>query len=225
MLRVGAELTRDPKAPGPPRRRALAETHAPLTPRPRSPEPPPATPGPRASSPEVVTTYTPAGRQTLAAITAELARGTRDDTPEIEIGHAMAGRETLAAIAEELLPPARRRHRTLGFEEARPAGDAPRPPGARVDEVTTRRSTPKPAPARPAPDVGESFEIHEMVTFVVRGDLSRLASERVRREFVRDHLAHRLPVASLDAVDRIDVTPWTVKGTVVVRVWCRVSPP
>jgi hypothetical protein len=35
-----------------------------------------------------------------------------------------------------------------------------------------------------------------MVTFVVRGDLSRLASERVRREFVRDHLAHRLPVAS-----------------------------
>ena len=225
MLWVGAELTRDPNAPGPPHRRAPAEGRAPLPHRSRPPQPPAAAPEPRASAPEVATTYTPAGRQTLAAITAELGRGAEDDTPQIEIGHAMAGRETLAAIAEELLPPARRRHRTLGFEEARPVGDAPRPLGARADDLAARPSTEKPAPARPAPGVGGAFEIHEMITFVVRGDLSRLASERVRREFVRDHLAHRLPVASLDAVDRVDVTPWTVKGTVVVRVWCRVSPP
>jgi hypothetical protein len=28
----------------------------------------------------------------------------------------------------------------------------------------------------------------------------------------------------MDDVDRIDVTPWTVKGTVIVRVWCVVRP-
>ncbi len=182
------------------------------------------------------------GRQTLAAITAELATDSDDDVPVIEVGQALAGRETLAAIAAELLPPTRQRRRTLGFEEARPEADSVHPANVGPPKATT---TPSPSPAggtrggvaarartgaRPAsvgvaPSDGEAFEIHEMVTFVVRGDLSRLASERVRRDFVREHLAHRLPVATLDAVDRIDVTPWTVKGTVVVRVWCRVSPP
>jgi hypothetical protein len=32
-----------------------------------------------------------------------------------------------------------------------------------------------------------------------------------------------LPVGSIDEVDRVDVTPWTVQGTLVVRVWCRTS--
>ncbi len=183
------------------------------------------------------------GRQTLAAITAELVTVRDDDAPEIEVGQSLAGRETLAAIAAELLPPTRPRRRTLGFDEARPLADGVRPttvetleattpPGpsptgsTRSGEVAARgRTGAPPAAAGVVPSGGEAFEIHEMVTFVVRGDLSRLASERVRRDFVREHLAHRLPVASLDAVDRIDVTPWTVKGTVVVRVWCRVSPP
>jgi len=189
----------------------------------------------------VVTTYSVVGRQTLAAITAELGPAGDDDGPEIEVGQAMAGRETLAAITAELPPPARPRRRTLGFEEVRSVPDGPRPnpagapaaaplPGTRGgaragDEVALRSRSGAPAPASVAPSSSEAFEIHEMVTFVVRGDLSRLASERVRRDFVREHLAHRLPVASLDAVDRIDVTPWTVKGTVVVRVWCRVAPP
>jgi hypothetical protein len=25
----------------------------------------------------------------------------------------------------------------------------------------------------------------------------------------------------MDDIDRVDVTPWTVQGTLVVRVWCR----
>ncbi len=62
-----------------------------------------------------------------------------------------------------------------------------------------------------------------MVTFVVRGpELSRLSSQQARRDFVAERLLQRLPVASIDKVDRIDVTPWTVRGTVIVRVWCRV---
>ncbi len=67
------------------------------------------------------------------------------------------------------------------------------------------------------------LEIMEMATFVVRGrDVMRLSSEAARREFVAERLMHRLPVASIDEVDRIDVTPWTVRGTVVLRVWCKV---
>jgi hypothetical protein len=30
-------------------------------------------------------------------------------------------------------------------------------------------------------------------------------------------------VSSLDDVVRIDVTPWTVRGTLIVRVWCRLG--
>jgi hypothetical protein len=29
----------------------------------------------------------------------------------------------------------------------------------------------------------------------------------------------------MDDIDRVDVTPWTVQGTLVVRVWCRLPPP
>jgi hypothetical protein len=64
-----------------------------------------------------------------------------------------------------------------------------------------------------------------MATFVVRGDLAQLSSVAARRRFVTDRLLHRLPVESIEEVDRIDVTPWTVRGTVIVRVWCRVPPP
>jgi hypothetical protein len=67
------------------------------------------------------------------------------------------------------------------------------------------------------------LEIMEMVTFVVRGaEVMRLSSEAARREFVAERLMHRLPVSSAEEIDRIDVTPWTVRGTVVLRVWCRV---
>ena len=68
------------------------------------------------------------------------------------------------------------------------------------------------------------LEVFEMATFVVRGDLAHLSSSTARREFVAKRLLHRLPVRAIGEVDRIDVTPWTVRGTVIVRVWCRVPP-
>jgi hypothetical protein len=179
------------------------------------------------------------GRVTLAAILAEVQSGAEDGTPEIEVSQGAAGRETLAAIAEDVLPRAvRPRRRTLGFEEPRPEritggpshqGASAGKPGVESVARSPRRASTASESAASAPSGAispevEAFEIHEMVTFVVRGDLARLSSERARRSFVRDHLAHRLPVATFDDVDRIDVTPWTVKGTVVVRVWCRVAP-
>ncbi|MBN2194390.1 MAG: hypothetical protein JW751_16355 [Polyangiaceae bacterium] len=225
------------------------------------------------------------GRETLAAIAAELMGQGESLGPAIEMGEEDAGRETLSAITEDLRLPSRQRQHTLGFEEAPPSGPRPpaRPPGfgdpARIPAKATdpprpRSFSPPPTagPAQPptahraradraapngpgehGPTTGpktpradldgawrtraeaaaptprseprSDFEIHEMVTFVVRGDIGRLASDHARREFVSQYLGHRLPVTAMNGVDRIDVTPWTVKGTVVVRVWCRVPPP
>jgi hypothetical protein len=70
------------------------------------------------------------------------------------------------------------------------------------------------------------LEAYELANFVVRGEnLGQLASEATRREFVAERLLHRLPVTSMDHVERIDVAPWSVKGTLILRVWCRVQPP
>jgi hypothetical protein len=69
-----------------------------------------------------------------------------------------------------------------------------------------------------------ALQIFEMVTFVVRGpDAARLSTEALRRRFAEEQLLHRLPVSSADDIDRVDVTPWTVRDTFVVRVWCRVA--
>ena len=38
-----------------------------------------------------------------------------------------------------------------------------------------------------------------------------LSSDALRRRFVEGHLIERLPVKSMAAVDRVDVTPWTVQ--------------
>jgi hypothetical protein len=38
---------------------------------------------------------------------------------------------------------------------------------------------------------------------------------------VEENLLKRLPVHSMADVERVDVTPWTVQGTLVVRVWCK----
>jgi hypothetical protein len=48
-----------------------------------------------------------------------------------------------------------------------------------------------------------------------------LPTDALRRRFDDDNLLHRVPSGSPDAVERIEVTPWTAKGTMVVRVWCR----
>jgi hypothetical protein len=162
--------------------------------------------GPRAphqtSQPEIRVAYTPAGRQTLDAITEELvplplpvlpARAERDESsPEIVVRETFAERDTLAAIIAEAAGP---------------------------EELLA----PPPVPAAPSPVAQASgVEVFELVTFVVRGvEAAKLSSDALRRRFAEEHLLKRLPVASMDAVERVDAAPWTVQGTLVVRVWCR----
>ena len=129
-------------------------------------------------------------------------------SPEITIRTGVAGRETLAAILEEAKP-----------------GRAPQttlPYGDRVSNAPGAK-TPSSAPRPKAPAaVAAGVEIFEMMTYVVRGvEASLLSSEALRRHFVEEHLLSRLPSQSMDDIDRVDVTPWTVQGTLVVRVWCR----
>jgi hypothetical protein len=152
------------------------------------------------SQPEIRVAYTPAGRQTLDAITDELVPlplpaivEQEGSSPEIVVRETVAERDTLAAIIAEAAGP---------------------------DELFARAPAAPPRPeAAPSKD---AVEIFEMITFVVRGiEAAKLSSEPLRRRFVEASLLPRLPVSSMDAVDRVDVTPWTVQGTLVVRVWCR----
>jgi hypothetical protein len=132
-------------------------------------------------------------------------------SPEITVREAIAGRETLAAILEEAQPDMRAPQTTL------PYGDrVSNAPGAK---------TPSTAPlAKPADAPAAGVEIFEMMTYVVRGvEAARLSSDALRRQFVAENLLSRLPIRSVDEIDRVDVTPWTVQGTLVVRVWCRLG--
>jgi hypothetical protein len=146
------------------------------------------------SQPEIRVAYTPAGRQTLDAITDELLplplpslTEREDSSPEIIVRETIAERDTLAAIIAEAAGP---------------------------EEPTSPRAQRAPA--------SDQVEIFEMVTFVVRGsEPGKLASESLRRRFVEERLLPKLPVTSMEGVDRVDVTPWTVQGTLIVRVWCR----
>jgi len=160
---------------------------------------------PEGSQPEILVSYKPAGRETLEAITGELvplpvkfehaAKARRESSsPEITVREGSIERDTLAAIMAE----------AGAVSVAEPAPNAA-PPAAKTATV--------------------AVEIFEMMTYVVRGgDVARLASESSRRSFVEEHLLARLPVSSIADVERVDVTPWTVPGTLVVRVWCRTNP-
>ncbi|HEY4104357.1 MAG TPA: hypothetical protein VGM44_10715 [Polyangiaceae bacterium] len=133
----------------------------------------------------------------------------QSSAPEISVTQGVVGRETLAAITAELIPSAR--------EPAIESRDAEKAPAARIAGTRAEALT-----------IDESvnqtpFAIFEMLTFVVQGpETTSLSSEALRRRFVEEHLLHRLPAKNMAQVDRVDVTPWTVRGTVVVRVWCKV---
>ena len=133
-----------------------------------------------------------------------------DDGPEVSVVEGPAGRETLALIAD-MARPMRAVQSTLDY-------------GDRISNAPGS-NTPSRAPLLPqdrAP-LGATLSIFEMLTFVVQGaDVATLASEAQRRLFVAAHLLQRLPTKDMAQVDRIDVTPWTVQDTVVVRVWCKV---
>jgi hypothetical protein len=175
---------------------------------------------PETSQPELLISYSPAGHETMAAIAQELLApsppkpppaASDDDGPEVSVVEGPVGRETLALIAE-MARPIRAQQSTLNYGDrisnapgAMTPSRAPSPPS----------STPAAAPA--------PLTIFEMLTFVVQGaEIASLSSEAVRRRFVEEHLLQRLPARNMDQVERVDVTPWTVQGTVVVRVWCKV---
>ena len=182
------------------------------------------------SQPEIRIAYTPAGRDTMDAIESELVpkplfvTERETSSPEISVREVPAGRETLAAILDEARPGFRAPQTTL------PYGDrVSNAPGAKTPSSAPRGKAPSTAPrpkgstATPAP-APASVEIFEMMTYVVRGiEASRLSSDALRRQFVAENLLSRLPTQSMDDIDRVDVTPWTVQGTLVVRVWCRLG--
>lgn len=207
------------------------------------------------SQAEIRVAYSPAGRETLDAITSEVfgKNEERESAPDIQVREEVAGRETLAAIAEELRPGPREELDTLPYGDrisnapgaktpskfrlGRPraetapeisVGQAPvgRETMAAIEAELRGEATPAavPADAAPAPvsQPGAALEIFEMVTFVVRGsDAARLSTDALRRRFAEEHLMHRLPVSSAEEIDRVDVTPWTVRDTFVIRVWCK----
>lgn len=218
-------------------------------------------------APEIQIAMGPAGRETLAAISAEMfgQRERADSAPDLEFRMVPAGRDTLAAITAEALDQdaggvtisekseprtgIRKRVTTLGYEEmpvvprtvrvtnpgvAPPpntirsrTGDSSSKPVGRdtLDAIATAVLEPG-APPSSTRARAQSIEVFELVTFVVRGDdLSQLSSEATRREFVADRLMHRLPISTADMIDRVDVTPWTAKGTLILRVWCKVRGP
>jgi hypothetical protein len=132
----------------------------------------------------------------------------RASAPEISIGESALGRDTMALITAELVPAAR---------DGSAPGVASEPDSRSIatPRIETRANDPSTSEAR--------FAIFEMLTFVVQGpEAASLSSEALRRRFVEEHLLKRLPAHSMSQVDRVDVTPWTVRGTVVVRVWCKV---
>jgi hypothetical protein len=162
------------------------------------------------STPEVKVGYAAAGRDTLAAIDAELTQSARPlDAPVIEIRETPAGRETLAAIETELADAPRSRQDTTPY-------------GDRISNAPGSRSpsrAPAPPPAERQPG---ALEIFELVTFLVRGnEVGELSTDAHRRRFVEAHLLGRIPGGTMAHVERVEVTPWTTQGTMVVRVWCR----
>ncbi len=182
--------------------------------------------------PEVKVGYAPAGRATLSAIEDELGAPMRGpEAPVIEIGEAPAGRETLAAIAEELAESMRPRQHTLPYADRisnAPGAVAPRsraPISVPAPDRTPMPALRNAAPLDSTPKAGAAagaLEIFELLTFIVRGgSAADLSSDALRRRFVERHLLQRLPGGSLDAVERIEVTPWTAHGTMVVRIWCK----
>ncbi|HEY3499940.1 MAG TPA: hypothetical protein VGK73_34855 [Polyangiaceae bacterium] len=166
---------------------------------------------PVGSLPEIKIGYAPAGRATLEAIADELrpvpAPVRQASSPEISVRESFAERDTLAAILEE----ANSSIVSGSSSAAKPEED---------DESLAVTAVRKAAPA--ATPATSAIEVFEMLTFVVRGvEPGGLSSEALRRRFVEERLLKRLPVASIADVDRVDVTPWTVPGTLVVRVWCK----
>lgn len=149
-------------------------------------------------------------------------------SPDLTFGSAPAGRATLSAITQELTGEPTTLHDRAARESTPDTDGAPAPGRETLQalEAELEHQLRPPQGDSGTQAVGERFEVFEMATFVVRGrDLGRLSSQTARRDFVEQRLKHRLPVDSMAQVDHVDVTPWTERGTVILRVWCRVAQP
>lgn len=139
-----------------------------------------------------------------------------DDGPEVSVALGPAGRETLALITEGARP-GRGRQSTLDYGDRISNAPGSKTPSRAPTARKSLSLSPTPSPLRAVPT------IFEMLTFVVQAaDVASLASETQRRRFVESYLLQRLPAQNMSQVERVDVTPWTVQDTVVVRVWCKV---
>jgi hypothetical protein len=146
--------------------------------------------------------------------------------PDIKVDYKPAGRETLEAITAELVPlPTSPRRDSSSPEITIREGVIERDTLAAIMAEAGADQPASTGQAGPTATPGAlPLEIFELFTYVVRGgDLARLASESQRKRFAEEHLLARLPVKSASEIERVDVTPWTVQGTFVVRVWCRTS--
>jgi len=185
--------------------------------------------------PEVSVYEGPAGRETLALIEGAAARAPRSRQSTISYGDRISNAPGAKTPAHAPTPKPSSRAPAAKASSRPPAAKAPsHAPPAKPSSRAPAAKTPSRAPAPKAPSRAPAAAkaapvatiitptIFEMLTFVVQGaDVASLASESQRRLFVETHLLQRLPAQGMAQVDRVDVTPWTVKDTVVVRVWCK----
>jgi len=225
--------SKNPSRPAP-QTRSLEPSAPTPRPEPRRAEPP------RAAEPEIRVAIAPAGRETLDAIANELStkkptrgrgRSYTASAPEIVVEQGPAGRETLAAINEELAGiardslPTRDSFPTRDTLPTLPYGDrVPNAPGAVTPSRPPLSVEFGEAQAEPPATGLSQAEIFEMRTFVVqKADVQSLEGQAERLQFVTQRLAHHLPGGSAAGVSRIDMTPWTERETLILRVWCRVE--
>lgn len=184
-------------------------------------------------SPEVSVVEGPAGRETLALIESA-SRPPRSRQSTLGYGDRISnapGAKTPSRPPISEKKPSRAPSKTPSHAPGvKPASHAPgvkapsHAPGTKASSHSPAQTASRApiAPVAPTP-LGSMPTIFEMFTFVVQGaEVASLASDAQRRRFVESYLIARLPRQDMAQVDRIDVTPWTVKDTVVVRVWCRI---
>ena len=77
-------------------------------------------------------------------------------------------------------------------------------PGVKVPDLLTERIEPAPVRGRAGPaSVPEPAFVYEISTFVIEGvEIFGKATDQARREFVERRLLHRLPVLSIEEVER-----------------------
>ncbi|MDF3069841.1 MAG: hypothetical protein K0R38_5442 [Polyangiaceae bacterium] len=199
-----------------------------------------AQPARPAEAPLIEISETPAGRETMAAITQELAEAARPRQNTLPYGDRISNAPGARSPSRAPTPPSHAptppsHAPTPPSHAPTPPSHAPTPPShapSAAKPRAPRRATngapevtlsPSRPPATPAPRAApDALEIFELLTFIVRGNqVGELSTDAQRRRFAETHLLGRVPGGQMASVERVEVTPWTAKGTMVVRLWCR----